>query len=121
VSDAHRSVARADDILARVGGDEFICILFDADEQVGGHVAARLLAALADIRSLDVIPAASIGVAAAAPGVSLDSALQLADAAMYAAKRSGGRRYQLASDLQAANLYADTGAAEPRWDRAAVR
>jgi diguanylate cyclase (GGDEF)-like protein len=121
VSDALRSVARAEDIVARVGGDEFICILFDADEQVGGHVATRVLAAIAGVRSLGVIPAASIGVAAAPPSMSLDIALQRADAAMYAAKRSGGRRYQLASDLEAASLYAGAAAAEPCWDRAAVR
>ncbi|HEU4973984.1 MAG TPA: GGDEF domain-containing protein [Baekduia sp.] len=102
VADSIRSVARAGDVVARVGGDEFVCVAFDAGEHEAGGVAARILEEIGSVRYRDLSPAVSIGVASASPGVSLDTALQRADSAMYAAKRAGGMRYQLASRAQVA-------------------
>lgn len=97
VADAIRSVVRGEDLVARVGGDEFVCILSDADEDAGAHVAGRLLEAALDARHRGDAPRLSIGVACAAPGTSLDDTIRRADAAMYEAKRAGGMRYTLAS------------------------
>lgn len=82
---------RAADAAARVGGDEFVVLLDDADEEQARHTAARLLVALADPD--DEYPralSASIGVATwPAAGRDAATLLGAADAALYAAKRSG--------------------------------
>jgi diguanylate cyclase (GGDEF)-like protein len=96
VADAISSTLRASDVVARVGGDEFTCVLFDTDEDVGAEVAARILQALPDASAHEWQPSVSIGVACAPPGVALDASVRRADRAMYRAKRAGGMRYELA-------------------------
>lgn len=95
VADAIRSVLRAGDVVARVGGDEFACVAFDADEDAAVLVATRMLNAVrsADHRGWE--PRVSIGVACAEPGESLAHSLRRADAAMYLSKRAGGMRLAL--------------------------
>jgi GGDEF domain-containing protein len=80
------------------------CVVFDADEQAGAHIAARMLAAVLDACHRDRAPRVSIGVACAEPGGSLDDGIHRADAAMYEAKRAGGMRYQLASPQSVPDL-----------------
>ena len=46
IGSAIHSTLRADDVVARVGGDEFICVLFGADETAGAQAAARILDAV---------------------------------------------------------------------------
>jgi diguanylate cyclase (GGDEF)-like protein len=96
VADAIRSVMRAGDVVARVGGDEFACIAFDTDEEAAVLGATRMLKAVrsADHRGWE--PRVSIGVACAEPGESLARILRRADAAMYQSKRAGGMRLALA-------------------------
>jgi diguanylate cyclase (GGDEF)-like protein len=96
VADAIRSVGRAGDVVARVGGDEFACIVFDADEEAAVGTATRMLEAVrwAGHRSWE--PLISIGVSCAEPGESLDDVLRRADAAMYQSKRAGGMRITIA-------------------------
>lgn len=94
-------ILRTGDVVARVGGDEFAAVVFDADEESGASVAARILEA---VDAQDAIgagqrrrhPRVSIGVATVEPGASLGRGLDRADAAMYAAKRAGGMRYMVA-------------------------
>jgi diguanylate cyclase (GGDEF)-like protein len=85
---------RRGDVLARLGGDEFAAYLFDADEGDGRRFAARMLEALTSTqRPVSV----SIGIAAGAPDDDVYGVHAAADAAMYQAKRAGGRRYDVVS------------------------
>ncbi|WP_433293004.1 putative bifunctional diguanylate cyclase/phosphodiesterase [Actinoplanes sp. CA-030573] len=72
----------------RVGGDEFAVLLTgDADPE---ELAARLLAALTrPISEHRLLVQASIGIAVAGPGATVDSVLLNADVAMYTAKQRG--------------------------------
>lgn len=100
---AIHSTLRADDVVARVGGDEFICVLFGADETTGAEAAARILDAVVSTPHGYLHPSVSIGVAVAEPGTSLDASVGAADAALYRAKHTGGRRHILATDSPDAN------------------
>jgi diguanylate cyclase (GGDEF)-like protein/PAS domain S-box-containing protein len=110
---------RAGDTAARIGGDEFVILLEDADETEAVEVAFRIREALnepANLVDIDVYPQASIGVAVGRPGfTSAEELLAQADAAMYIAKASEGvclygeelrinvlRRLELKTELQRA-------------------
>jgi diguanylate cyclase (GGDEF)-like protein len=90
-----RRCVRDEDLVARVGGDEFVVLveeLHDLSElQDLGH---RLLAAVVepvDLAAGEVRVRVSIGVAVLPPGSSMgDQVLEAADRAMYDAKQSGG-------------------------------
>lgn len=81
---------RAVDACARFGGEEFLVVLPNTDTQRAAHVAEKLRA------SLDMPPkgaqtgySASLGVATFGADSNLEALIARADAAMYAAKRSG--------------------------------
>jgi diguanylate cyclase (GGDEF)-like protein/PAS domain S-box-containing protein len=89
------SALRSEDILARFGGDEFVCLLPDiADRHDAGMAANKLLAALdkpIDIAGHKFKVVASIGVSAyPSDGRTLDDLIVAADRAMMRAKQSGG-------------------------------
>lgn len=88
---------RSDDVLARIGGDEFVAVLFDASPNDGETVANRILDALGEVHLGDVEPRISIGIAAAESDADPDIVGLNADRAMYRAKRLGGMRYEFAS------------------------
>ena len=74
----------------RVGGDEFALLLADAGEQEARDLIGRVRVALEGnidplLRSL----IASFGIATNSSGRSAHDLLQVADEAMYAAKRTG--------------------------------
>jgi diguanylate cyclase (GGDEF)-like protein len=96
VANAIRSVLRAGDVVARVGGDEFACVAFDADEEAAVLGATRRLKALRSADHHGREPRVSIGIACAELGESLAHMLLRADAAMYQSKRAGGMRFALA-------------------------
>jgi diguanylate cyclase (GGDEF)-like protein len=76
-----------DGLPVRVGGDEFAVLLTGADPE---ELAERLLTALTRPISEDrLLVRASIGIAVAAPGATVDSVLRNADVAMYTAKQRG--------------------------------
>jgi diguanylate cyclase (GGDEF)-like protein len=88
-----RAAVRADDLVARVGGDEFVVLVPLQEVDSPADVTARIAEALADpvvvghtATSIDV--AASIGVALAAPGDETADVIRRADATMYEAKRT---------------------------------
>jgi diguanylate cyclase (GGDEF)-like protein len=98
VSDRLTGILRAGDTLARLGGDEFVILCEDLDEAAqGGPLAARVGAALAQpfkLSDVDVQVSASVGIAFAGRGNhGSEHALQVADTAMYQAKRKGGARH----------------------------
>ncbi len=86
-----RTAARAGDIVARIGGEEFLMLLPDTDGVTALAVAERVRAA---VRATDY-PAgagrlsASLGVASLADELDADGLLAQADAALYWAKRHG--------------------------------
>ena len=84
---------RTDDLLARIGGDEFVVLLNDVDAATSLTLARRYRQAL---HQPPVVPGGKLSVAASIgiawyPGAatSLDALLRLADAAMYRAKAEG--------------------------------
>jgi len=92
------SMLRATDVKCRYGGDEFLVILPDTALAGAEHVAAALLASVADLRvpagAGSISPTVSVGVMTAAEG-DLDpmSVVATADRALYRAKREGRNRY----------------------------
>ena len=100
---------REHDLLARYGGDEFVVLLDElASTEVVHAIATRIIASLSApfrLQGLRLRLSVSIGVALFPEhGGSAEQLLRRADAAMYRAKREGGRRYLVcspASDDQA--------------------
>jgi diguanylate cyclase (GGDEF)-like protein/PAS domain S-box-containing protein len=84
---------RAEDTVARVGGDEFAVLLQSATLEEAQLAARRLLDTISvpiDLDGLSIQINASIGITQAVPGeVTADEALRNADLAMYSAKDSG--------------------------------
>ena len=91
-----KSVLRDCDLLARLAGDEFTIILEEVDTpDACALVAGKILAALQEpflIEGTMLAVSASIGVALAGRGTSIDALGQRADSALYAAKRAGKNR-----------------------------
>jgi diguanylate cyclase len=86
--------SRPQDVLARIGGEEFVVVLGGPVSTTRAMlVAERFRAAIEeyDWSALQpgMVVTASIGVAACAPGESLNAALNRADAALYECKRRG--------------------------------
>ena len=99
---ALESTARTTDVVARLGGDEFavLCPKLHGQDDIT-HFCNRLLTAITDLPG-QVCPGkrlgASIGVALyPESGYELEHLLGLADKAMYAAKNSGGGRWEIAA------------------------
>ncbi len=91
------AVIRADDVAARIGGDELLVVLsgvHDLDEATA--IAAKIRASVARpivlSRDRQVEVSLSVGVALLRAGESADQLLERADAAMYEAKRAGRDR-----------------------------
>ncbi len=95
-----REQTREGDLVGRMGGDEFVALLVDANVESSLEYAERMRAAF----SVEApgLPGATLsaGVTAATSPVELQPHLQLADAALYAAKRGGRNRTALDSHLQ---------------------
>jgi diguanylate cyclase (GGDEF)-like protein len=91
---------RADDLAARIGGDEFVVLITgvpDPDQAVAAAQRILATAAATPVRlGADVLPIrASIGVATERPGDTPKELLRRADIAMYQAKRLGTHGVQL--------------------------
>jgi diguanylate cyclase (GGDEF)-like protein len=99
VSQRIKDTLGEDDILARIGSDEFIAVLIDLDNiKEKKHVLERLLKAVAQPVTIgDAVTqvSASIGVAFyPQDGVDADQLIRRADQAMYGAKQAGKNGYQ---------------------------
>jgi diguanylate cyclase (GGDEF)-like protein len=96
-----REAVRQQDLVGRIGGDEFLVVCPEVREpSIALDVAERVSRQLSD--DLDIVgttvrPRASIGVAwSADPRTTPESLIRAADAAMYESKRSGTGRPVLA-------------------------
>lgn len=89
-----KSIRRHQDIASRFGGDEFTLLLPDADAATALILSERIRRRFSQAGFGDC--ALSIGVAQHEPGNSEKTLLHRADEAMYAAKRAGGNRVEIA-------------------------
>jgi len=92
-------LVRSVDVVSRHGGDEFLVVLADVeDEQAPGRVAERVIAAVSEPLDLDgqgVAVSPSIGIAVyPRDGESAEALIKNADAAMYLAKERGRNNFQ---------------------------
>jgi diguanylate cyclase len=92
-ANAIRSAVRQQDIVARVGGDEFLVLGVVLGVECGGPDSAALLTRLRMAMDAAQVPA-SIGLACRNPRLGLSEAIVKADEVMYRDKRS--RKKQLA-------------------------
>lgn len=98
-ADVARSTLRRGDLIARIGGEEFACLLPGLTVREGAELADRLRAALeaSAVATPDGVVAvtASAGVTTLSAGrPSLDAMLASADRSLYEAKRAGRNRVE---------------------------
>ena len=101
-----QSILREEDMVSRLGGDEFILVLSGGDANGAAQAAQKLLQAISApyrIQQYDLIVSASIGIALYPDdGVDMESLSRCADTAMYRAKQEGRNDYRFfTSEMQA--------------------
>ena len=79
---------RAEDVLGRIGGEEFLALLPDTDDDAAARTGERLRAAV-EAAAGPVPMTASVGCAVLEGDEAPDDLVRRADAALYAAKREG--------------------------------
>jgi diguanylate cyclase (GGDEF)-like protein len=97
-----RSSMRANDVIGRLGGEEFAAIVPGGPE-IAGRIAERLRASFqaagVEVKGHAIGATVSIGIACArTPVVAIEPLIQRADAALYRAKNSGRNRIEIAED-----------------------
>ncbi len=104
------AAARPSDIVARVGGEEFIILLPDASAEGAGQVVERIRASLPRVLDSSSVPrfTASFGIADLRHGTNLEGLIKAADSALYAAKEAGRDRAFVAGERRAPEIRAVT-------------
>jgi diguanylate cyclase (GGDEF)-like protein len=93
---------REQDVLARVGGDEFVMLMPGVIDPADAEAMSARFRAAVDapflVGGVEVQIGASVGVHLATPTDDPDQALRAADHAMYTVKRAGGSRRAVRTD-----------------------
>jgi diguanylate cyclase (GGDEF)-like protein len=101
-----RAATRGTDSLVRWGGEEFLVILPNCNDQQATKIAGVIcdLVTTLHVRNSQAMPSVtvSIGVTESQPGDSWEVLLTRADRALYAAKANGRNRVELHSESKAA-------------------
>jgi len=96
VADRARAVLRGDDIVGRIGGDEFFVVLRGVhgieEARAKGEDVRRVVAESVALAEGTYSPSVSIGVTLARPDEAIDCLIARADDAMYEAKNAGRDR-----------------------------
>jgi len=97
------SVLRQEDLIGRLGGEEFAIVLVDSNAEAAARVADRIRLAIKQVKfPSETGPfnvSVSIGVSEPFYNeASINDALERADAALYRAKRNGRDRVELATE-----------------------
>ncbi|MGN6388727.1 MAG: putative bifunctional diguanylate cyclase/phosphodiesterase, partial [Burkholderiaceae bacterium] len=105
---------RAEDIVVRVGGDEFVILLQEVDNAaVAGDVAAHIVALINEpfrVGDLTLSLSTSVGISVfPVDGEHIDALVTHADMAMYQAKQAGRNRLQFYSSEFAAEARLQAG------------
>ena len=99
IANRFKTCVRRTDIIARIGGDEFVVALQNIEtDQDAIKIAQKIIAIFEDplhIKREVFQISVSIGIARFKYGDNIDSSLKKADIAMYQAKIEGGCRYHL--------------------------
>ncbi|WP_084677160.1 sensor domain-containing diguanylate cyclase [Massilia niastensis] len=92
---------RENDVVGRLGGDEF-CLLVELPNRQAAHkLAVKLIEAMRPLMQVGETAlqvGTSIGIAFHEPGITADELIRRADQAMYLAKQAGGNQYDVAQD-----------------------
>ncbi|RYD14380.1 MAG: diguanylate cyclase [Lysobacteraceae bacterium] len=96
-----RSELRAQDLIGRFGGEEFVVALPGIDAAHATRIAVRIgqRLELGSLEAIGVTCTVSTGVASLQPHENTDDLLRRADEAMYAAKAAGRNRVVLSSQV----------------------
>ena len=102
VAAACSSTVRGNDVVARLGGEEFALLLIDADNHIAADVADRVRKAIEQLRipiadGQIVTITSSVGIAFGQPGLNPANLLANADVALYRAKVAGRNRLRIAA------------------------
>jgi diguanylate cyclase (GGDEF)-like protein len=107
-----RKTMRADDVIGRLGGEEFIALVSGNLAEAGiaaERVRSAFEAARFDAGGKESQATVSVGVACGAPTASIDTLIARADAALYGAKSNGRNRVEFAEEPVAGVAVADAG------------
>ena len=99
VASLTRKQFRAEDLVGRIGGEEFVCILSGLTDREARRLADRLCAAIARGSRAEKLPPVtiSIGLATYRKGDDVEQLLGRADAALYEAKEGGRNQVRRAA------------------------
>ena len=97
-----QDVLRGSDVIGRIGGEEFVLLLPEAEQKSAEHIAERMRARLAStkilLNDLELQVTASFGVATiSSKDMTMQDMLDRADEAMYNAKHGGRNQVQTAA------------------------
>lgn len=114
-----RDNVRGNDLVARLGGEEFVLVYPDMTVEISLEAIDRVRAALARALQSSTVPpfTCSFGIAHSSVGHDGESVLRVADAGMLRAKDLGGDQAVVADAELAATIFAEDAPLRSRRDR----